>query len=354
MKARVKKRTALKIVIAGVCLIILIALYYQLLYKPQEVNSGIFILSKTLTGHSSDVWAAKFSADGELFASGSVDSTVRIYNKEGGLFKIIKQPQGITNIQFSPDGKYIATASYDGKVRLWAISGNLIKEFNYTGTVWTIDFSPDGKIIAGAGEDKTIKLWNVATGEPVATLKGHEANIWCIKFSRDGNKIISGSFDKTIKIWDVYTHVLLKTLTAHTQAIVDVAISPDDKTFASASDDKTIKIWDISNGDLLYSMEDGEEHVQGLAYNPDGSWLISSGRDKPMPGEFLQNIFGDSYFNKGISMRLWNLKTHKVTQTFRHHANDVNDVAFSPDGNFILSASSDKTVCLWMTKNAVK
>lgn len=350
MKARPKKRTALKIVIAGVCFIVLIALYYQFLYRPTEVNGGIFILSKTLTGHTSDVWAAKFSPAGELFASGSVDSSARLYNKEGNLLKIIRQPQGITNVQFSPDGKYIATASYDGKLRLWTINGDLTREFYYGGTVWTVEFSPDGKMIAGAGEDKNIKLWNAATGELTATLRGHQANIWSVKFSRDGNKLISGSFDKTIKIWNVHTQALLNTLTAHTQAIVDLATSPDGKTFASASDDKTIKLWDINNGNLLYSMQGGEEHVQGLAYSPDGNWLVSSGRDKAMPGEFLQNIFGDSYFNKGVSMRLWNLKTHKVIQTFRQHANDVNDVAFSTDGNYIISASSDKTVCLWKLK----
>jgi WD40 repeat protein len=200
MRTTPKKRTYLKIVLAVLCVILLTASYYQFLYKPKEVNSGIFILYKTLNGHTSDVWAAKFSADGKRFASGSVDSTVRIYNSKGDLLKIIKQPQGITNLQFSPDGKYIATSSYDGKLRLWTKDGDFRREFNYsTTTLWTIDFSADGKIIAGAGEEGIIKLWMVTTGELIATLTGHQANIWCIKFSNDGTKLSAAVLIKRLK-----------------------------------------------------------------------------------------------------------------------------------------------------------
>lgn len=337
---------------AIILLFVIIAIAcYQPCYKPEEIKSNIFILDKTLIGHTSDVWTVKFSPDGNLIASGSVDSTVRIYNRNGALVKILHQPEGITYLDFSPGGKYLATGSYDGKVRLWTTGGILIKEFNYNQPAWTIAFSPDGKTIAAAGEEKNIKLWDVESGKLITVLSGHQANVWCIKFSNDGNKIVSGSFDKTIKMWDVKNHSLIKTLTAHTQAIVDLAVSPDDESFASASDDKTIKVWNINSGKLLASLKGGDEHVQGLAYSPEGKWLVSSGRDKAMFGEFLQNIFGDSHFNKGISMRLWDMQTHTVVQTFSWHANDVNDVAFSPDGIFIASASSDKTVCLWRKKH---
>jgi len=197
------------------------------------------------------------------------------------------------------------------------------------------------------GEDKTIKLWDAETGICIKTMKGHTLNIWSIKFTPDGSKIISGSFDKTIKIWNVATGELIRTISGHTEAIVDLAVSPDGQTIASASDDKTIKLWRISDGKLLHTLQGGDEHVQALAFSSDGKRLISSGRDKPVIGEFLQNFFGDSKYNKGVSMRLWDLENLTVIQTFEQHANDVNDVAFSPDDKWIVSASSDKTVCLW-------
>ena len=74
---------------------------------------------------------------------------------------------------------------------------------------------------------------------------------------------------------------------------------------------------------------------------------INRGADKSALGEFLQNFIGDSEYNKGVSMRLWDAETGQLLQTFRKHSNDVNDVAFSRDGKSVASASYDMTIGLW-------
>jgi WD40 repeat protein len=142
--------------------------YYQFLYHSRQVNSNIYVLDKVLYSHLSEIWTVKFSPNGNWVASGSVDSTVKIWNKESGkIILTIKQPNGVTYIAFSPDGNYLATASYDEKIRLWKLPvGTLIKEFRgHKGTVWSLDFSPDGEMIASCGEDATVKLWDIATGK---------------------------------------------------------------------------------------------------------------------------------------------------------------------------------------------
>ena len=37
---------------------------------------------------------------------------------------------------------------------------------------------PDGRVVSGS-DDKTLKVWGVATGECVATLKGHSEPVRC-------------------------------------------------------------------------------------------------------------------------------------------------------------------------------
>ena len=52
-------------------------------------------------------------------------------------------------------------------------------------------FSPDGKTLASAGDDRTVRLWDAATGEPRATLKGHEGWVSAVAFSPDGKTLAS-------------------------------------------------------------------------------------------------------------------------------------------------------------------
>jgi len=327
--------------------------YYQLWHQSTQVNGNVYTINKVLTAHLAEIWIVKFSPDGNLLASGSVDSTFKIWDKENGKIILnIKQPAGITYLDFSPDGNYLVTASYDAKLRLWKLpEGILIREFiGHTGTVWSVNFSPDGKTIASCGEDATIKLWNTENGKIEQTLKGHTRNIWDVKFSPDGKKLGSGSFDKTIRIWNLSDGKLLHMLTKHTEAIVSLAFSHDGQKLVSTSDDKTIKLWNTKNWSLIYSQE-VPEHNQAADFSPDDKLLLTGGRDKTVLGEFLQNIFGDSEYNKGVSMRLWDIQTGRLVQTFSKHSNDVNDVSFSPDGKWIASASSDKTIELWQQSN---
>jgi WD40 repeat protein len=139
---------------------------------------------------------------------------------------------------------------------------------------------------------------------------------------------------------------LILNNTSHSETVVDVSFSHDGKMLASTSDDKTIKLWNTSNWNLAMAMMVAE-HVQAVAFSPDDQLLLTGGRDKPMIGELLQNFLGDSKINKGVSARLWNIKTGELLQTFAHHGNDVNDVAFSHNGRYIATASADKTVEVW-------
>ena len=63
-------------------------------------------------------------------------------------------------------------------------------------------FSREGTRLATACGDNTIRLWDLATGQEVCELRGHEAYVHAVAFSPDGTRLASASGDSTVRIWD--------------------------------------------------------------------------------------------------------------------------------------------------------
>jgi len=344
-----KRKRRLLIILIPLFMVIGVLAYYQLLYKSERVDNGIAKLDRVFDKHMHNVTAVRFSPDDSLLATGSVDSTIKIWKRVSGeMVREIKQPSGIAYLDLSTDGNYIVTGSYDSTVRLWRINdGALLKEFKgHMGTVWTVAFSPDMKKIVSGGDDAMVILWDIETGNLLHKLEGHKRIVWSVKFSPDGTKIASCSFDFSIKMWNVEDGKLVWDNREHKETVVDIAFSHDGKLLASTSDDKTIKIWNVTEHTLIRTMK-VPEHVQAVDFSPDDKRLITGGRDKPLIGEFLQEIFGDSKFNPGVSARLWDVQTGDLLQTFTKHGNDVMDAVYSHNGKWIATASADKTVDIW-------
>ena len=344
-----RKVSVVKFLLAPLVILIGVLGYYQFLYKSKRVDSGIVQLNKMFSGFGHVVTSARFTPDDSLVVASSADSTIRFWDKNSGqLVKEFKQPVGVSYMDISHDGKFIVFGAYDSKVRIIrADDGAIVKTFaGHKGTIWTVAFSPDDTKVASAGDDATVNVWDVEKGNLIRSLKGHTRIVWSVRFSPDGTKVASSSFDYTFKLWNLADGSILWDNKEHTETVVDVAFSNKGKLLASTSDDKTIKIWDIGQQKLLRTMEVAE-HVQAVAFSPDDRRLMTGGRDKPMIGELLQNFFGDSKINRGVSARLWDVNSGELLYTFTTHANDVQDVDYSHDGKWILTASADKTVGLW-------
>ena len=343
-----RKRKVSLIILTVLLIIIAVPGYYQLLYKSPRVDNGFASLDKILI-HRDRVNSIRFSPGDSLVITAGVDSAIKIWNRASGvLIKEYRQPSSIAYMDISGDGLFAVTGNYDAKLRLVQLSdGKVLKEFaGHDGTVWHVAFSHDRKKIVSGGNDAMVNLWDVETGKLLHQFKGHKRIVWSVKFSADDQTIASASYDFTFKLWNVADGRLVWDNKEHTETVVDLAFSHDGTMLATTSDDKTIKIWQPADKSLMKTMK-VPEHVQAVEFSPDDNLLMTGGRDKPMIGELLQNFLGDSEYNKGVSARLWDVNTGELLQTFTAHANDVMDVAFSHDGNWIATASADKTAEIW-------
>ena len=98
-----------------------------------------------------------------------------------------------------------------------------------------------------------------------------------------------------------------------------------------------IHLWDAATLEPLMGMilPVSCSHVGAVVFTPCGRYLASgswwSGTDK-------------------VSIRLWEVATGENIHTFWGHTSDVQNLAFSKDGELLASASYDGTIMLWDMK----
>ncbi|KAB8238710.1 WD40-repeat-containing domain protein [Aspergillus alliaceus] len=300
--------------------------------KVWDVNTGKEL--QTLTGHSNMVMSVAFSPDGSILASGSADTTLELWDVKAGkkLQTLVGHSDQVISVAFSPDGSTLASGSADTTLILWDVKAGkeLQKLAGHLNKVTAVAFSPNGSTLASGADDRTIRLWDVKAGKELQTLTGHSEPVASVAFSPDGSTLASGSAGDTITLWHIKGGKELQTLTGHWNAIESVAFSPDGSTLASGSLDRTIRLWDVKAGKELQTLTGHSSWVSSVAFSPDGSTLASGSADD--------------------SIALWHIKAGKDLQALTGHSDQVDSVAFSPDGSTLASGSLDRTIRLWDVK----
>jgi WD40 repeat protein len=325
--------------------------------RVYSTNSWSQLWSST-TAHMSNVTAVAFSPDGTWLATASLDQTVKIWSTTTwNLQQTLVESDGVGSIAFSPDGQKIVSGSVDGTVQswnwansncLWTIAAHALP---VTATVLT----PDGLFVVSGSDDRTVRIWSAADGSAVGTPGAAaisfdgtlcENSISAVAFSPDGTLCASArgagaaNANSPILVCNTSDGSVVQTLAANTNYVDSLAFSPDSTTLASGGGplDPTIKLWRISDGALLQTIPATTNGVMALAWSPDGTTLASGG------DSMEQNI--TFWSTNGILQGT-------LPGTLSGHTNGITTLAFSPQGNLLASGGRrpGNTVLIW-TNNA--
>lgn len=207
----------------------------------------------------------------------------------------------------------------------------------HTARITSISWSPDGRLIASSAKDGSLRIWDTVTGVLLRSYSNFAKPITSIAWARGNGAICYGMEDGTTWLWDEKSMRVPYPFSRgwHDGAIISLAWSSDGHRVASSGRDNVICIGDASTRQLIRRIDlqiatDSSwscRQACSMSWSPDDHWLV---------------IGTDSG-----TVELHDIRNETESRNLYEHSGDVNCVAWSPDGQRIVSTSSDKQVVVW-------
>jgi len=203
-----------------------------------------------------------FSPDGQYLAAPVSGTSIMVWNLLTGTeaFSIDVSGLPYRRVFHSPSSDSMAVlAGQDIELRS-AWTGQLIRVFDgHNDFVIAAAFSPDGTIMASSGSDGVIRLWDVAAGNEIGQLLGHESEANTLSFDPSGEQLVSSSGDGIVRIWDVLSGQTLHVIAAHAERVTWFSLNKDGSILATGSADATVRLWDMLTGANIATLDVWEQ-----------------------------------------------------------------------------------------------
>jgi WD40 repeat protein len=323
-------------------------------------------LAGTLAAHTGAVTGIAVNANGNGFVTAGADGVMRAWAYPLNASKSTAQPDRVMRITLSPDGKRLITAGADKMVRTWAFPA-LTAERQFTGhtaIVTAAAITPDNNTILSAGDDETIRIWNAANGTQTATLAGHGGAIHALAIAPNGQFAVTGGNDGLVKTWAL--PVTAPKVYVHPDAVTAFAMSSDGNRIVTVAADKQARIWNLTQPAAERTYNLNGQPITAVAFAPDNATVAIAAVDKTLsirngdkevkkivlPAEARTIAFNSTGATVAVGLadnnvRLFAVGDAKEAKSSAAHTAAVTAMAFSPEGDLILTAGADKTVRIW-------
>jgi WD40 repeat protein len=208
-------------------------------------------------------------------------------------------------------GRIAISGDYDGKLTWWDLDRDReIRTISAHGRwIRQLAVSPDGRTLASVGDDMVCRLWNIATGEMLREMRGHEEKtpthftsmLYAVAFSPDGSRLATGDRVGHIVVWDASSGRSLATMEApalytwdDVQRIRSIggirafAFSPDGTQLAvggvgqignvdALQGPSRVEIFDVQKKQRIHEFTGAQGIINRLVWHPQNEWICAIG-----------------------------------------------------------------------------
>ena len=304
--------------------------------------------SVDMPGHRADVRSLTLSSDDRMLGS-ACNGSLKIWNvRTQSCIRTLDCGYALCSA-FLPGDRIVVVGNRNGELELFDIASStsldIIKA--HEGPIWTLHVHPDGKSMATGSADKSARFFNFEVVQEeipgtkrttprfklvhTRTLKVSD-DILSLRFSPDSRLIALSFLDNTVKVFFTDSLKLFLNLYGHKLPVLSMDISYDSKLIVTSSADKNVRIWGLDFGDChkaFFAHQDSILQVAFIPHNQDGN--------------------GHHFFSasKDRLIKYWDGDKFEQIQKLHGHHGEIWALAVSRTGEFIVSASHDKSIRIW-------
>jgi len=277
--------------------------------------------------------AASFDGSGSTVLTAGDDEHVRRWNVQDGSLQWLTERLGqpVTALAVAKDDGQFLVGLADGRLQLRTLlDGSLRQELARSAErLLVLRLAASGKVWFGIGNDRRAALHDLANGAVLTQIERPEALV-AGDLQPQAQYFATAERGEThARLWRVPDGREGPALPQHPGPVRAVRFRPDGEAVLSACE----------KGHLCIAGLDGREWqrihtdapLQHAAWSPDGALVATAAmRDQHR-------------------VRVWRIADGKELLHFAGHDQPLDSIAFSPDGQWIVSASRDATAKIWPT-----
>jgi len=323
--------------------------------------------TRFITTHKDGCRVAKFSPDGKLVATGSMDTSIKLLDVEKMLaYSQVKNEtdditlarpvirtfydhtERVNDLDFHPTLPVLVSAAADCTIKFYDYSSSVKRGFKFlqdSHNVRTINLHPSGDYVIAGTEHNMIRLYDINTRQAFVspnTDQNHFGPINQVRFTSDGKMFASCSKDGTVKLWDGVTLRCFNTIPqAHSgQEVCTVQFSRNRKYLLTGGKDCMVYLWDLSTGDKLLRLFTGapqqtiNKHRLQCSFSYNEDFVLTS----------------DEIANAGV---VWDTRLGELVQRLTGHNNVVRWIGVSPTEPHVMTCSEDHRARFWVEEKSM-
>ncbi|CAD5209005.1 unnamed protein product [Bursaphelenchus xylophilus] len=234
------------------------------------------------------------------------------------LYTILNAPGGVCSAALTENCEMVSIGYGNSVIQVHSLNQKGLPLLKSSSELEQIDIDADAEM--------NDEIYDHSIKEDIVEFTGHLGPVYSLSYSPDRRLLLSGSRDETVRLWSIEMRRNLLVYRMDSPVLSSVFCSRG-YYFAASTASKLVSLYSSERIHPLRLFSSAQEDVTGLDFHPNCNYIVGGSDDH--------------------EVYVWDVLNANCVRKFTGHKAPVHTVKVSPDGRFVLSASTDGILNIW-------